>query len=175
MRPPAFPPSFVLERTALTWHEAVWGYTRGWIDWRTLSEVAVRRLVESADNRPEEIELAAMTNAGQSVDAGDLAQRLADAEPAPNHDRVARKWLYLVLAWVYDNRAHLSDPLGMVEEIYADFEYPEVVSPFVRFMPATDGYDPLRHSPEENETRMYAHWRSYLAEAAREFRQGADR
>lgn len=40
----------------------------------------------------------------------------------------ARKWLYLQLKAAYMQRMQLRDPLGAVEQIYADFDYPPAIS-----------------------------------------------
>lgn len=53
-----------------------------------------------------------------------------------------RKWLYLQLKAAYCERDHLSDPLGVIESIYADFGYPSSMHSFVRFMPPRPG-DPV--------------------------------
>ncbi len=49
----------------------------------------------------------------------------------------ARKWLYLQLKAAYLQRAQLKDPLGAVEEIYADFDYPPEIARLVRYMPVS--------------------------------------
>ncbi len=65
-------------------------------------------------------------------------------DPARVHDprESARKWLYLQLKAAYDERERLKDPLSAVEEIYADFDYPSAVAPFVRYMPLRPGDEP---------------------------------
>ncbi|HFC6348968.1 TPA: DUF2247 family protein, partial [Neisseria lactamica] len=45
---------------------------------------------------------------------------------------------------------------------YADFDYPEEIESFVRYMPPKDGYIPSAHSNEENIARLYVHWERYL-------------
>lgn len=72
----------------------------------------------------------------------------------------------LVLAWIYENREGVADPLGIVEEIYADFDYPGEVAPFVRYMPMSG---PDLCSREKNEERMYGNWKAYLLEAGRHY------
>ncbi|ENW7688323.1 DUF2247 family protein, partial [Neisseria gonorrhoeae] len=43
-----------------------------------------------------------------------------------------------------------------------DFDYPEEIESFVRYMPPKDGYIPSNHSYEENIARLYSHWEHYL-------------
>ncbi len=48
-------------------------------------------------------------------------------------------WLYLLLAWLFENRTSFSDPWVEIEKVYADFGYPKEISGFVRFMPVPKG------------------------------------
>lgn len=59
----------------------------------------------------------------------------------------------------------VDDPLGEVEEIYSDFDYPEEMENFVRYMPASNGYDQTRHTLEENNRRLFESWERYLSNA----------
>ena len=68
----------------------------------------------------------------------------------------ARKWLYLQLRAAYYERERLKDPLGVVEQIYADFDYPSTVAPFVRYMPLWPGDEP-------GVGPLMARWTDYLA------------
>ncbi len=54
----------------------------------------------------------------------DVLELLDDPERVHDPRESARKWLYLQLKAAYDERERLSDPLGVVEEIYADFDCP---------------------------------------------------
>ncbi|ELY2515442.1 DUF2247 family protein, partial [Cronobacter malonaticus] len=40
--------------------------------------------------------------------------------------------------------------------------YPEKIESFVRYMPSTGGYDPSKHTAEENIQRLYSNWKDYL-------------
>lgn len=71
----------------------------------------------------------------------------------------ARKWTYLELKAAYDLRDRLNDPLGVVEEVYADFDYPAPVAAFVRYMPPPPG-------APVGEEALYKRWSTYLAAEA---------
>lgn len=75
-----------------------------------------------------------------------------------------RKWTYLQLKAAYEMRDRLRDPLGVVEEVYADFDYPAPVAAFVRYMP------PPPDAPVGEEA-LYDRWSSYLADEAAELNQ----
>ena len=76
------------------------------------------------------------------------------------------KWLYLALAWLFENRDSVSDPLVQVEMIYADFDYPPEITSLVYYMPCDE---PDLGSRELNEARIYANWENYLQAEAKRF------
>jgi hypothetical protein len=39
---------------------------------------------------------------------------------------------------VVENKDSYSDPLVLVEQLYADFNYPETIASFVRYMPSEE-------------------------------------
>jgi len=86
----------------------------------------------------------------------DVLEILDDPERVHDPRESARKWLYLQLKAAYDEREWLSDPLGVVEEIYADYDYPPAVAPFVHYMP-------LRPGDEPGVGPLMARWADYLA------------
>jgi hypothetical protein len=59
------------------------------------------------------------------------------------------------VAAAYQRRHDLADPLGVVEQIYADFDYPESVDRFVRYMPLQAGDEP-------GEPALLERWRAFL-------------
>lgn len=91
----------------------------------------------------------------ESSQAPEVLELLDDPERVHDPRESARKWLYLRLRAAYDERQRLSDPLGIVEEIYADFDYPPTVAPFVRYMP-------LRPGDEPGTGPLMGRWRDYL-------------
>lgn len=70
-----------------------------------------------------------------------------------------RKWVYLQLKAAFEMRNRLRDPLGVVEQIYADFDYPEDVAEFVRYMPTSLG-------EETGESVLFDKWARYLTREA---------
>jgi hypothetical protein len=73
-----------------------------------------------------------------------------------------KKWLYVVLKRLYEERDQFPDPLGLVEEIYAAFDYPEEMEDFVRWMPAKQPVADERSGL----ARIEQNWRSYLERTA---------
>ena len=166
------PWSFIRERTRLSWSEAALGYHKQWLGWNGAVELACDRLSEGEDG-PLVVELAGLSKA-EAHCVGELLDKLAASPETDDASSSNTKWLYLRLAWLFENREAVDDALEEVETIYADFDYPEDVAPFVRYMPVTDGYDPSAHSPAENQARLIANWKSYLERKAASYRTTSD-
>ena len=135
------PYAFARKHLDLSWGDLFWGYEHGLIGWPGVVDHAMDR-VAAGSNEPAEIELASLTKS-DAWRVGELLGELVSTLSDEQQMRAERKWLYLILAWLFENRFAFSDPLGQVEVIYADFDYPHEVEGFVRYMPPTDGYDAI--------------------------------
>jgi hypothetical protein len=151
---------FIKGLTRLSWEEADWGYHNQYLDWSDVVDMACDCLAENEDE-PIVAELAGLSKS-EASETGQLLNKLGAKAIDGDEKSVKAKWLYLSLAWLFENRASSPDPFETVEELYSDFDYPEDVAQFVRYMPVTDGYDPGAHSNEENHSRLFSKWRSYL-------------
>jgi len=159
---------FIRKYVSLSWGEALWGYEHKMIGWSDVVELAKDRLRSDSDER--EIELSRLDKSS-TFRIGELLRELAASEPEKLRLMSIKKWLFLVLLWTFENKDLTDDPLAEVETIYADFNYPSEIENFVRYMPATDGYDPSQHSQKDNENRLFENWRKYLDVAQHELRQ----
>ncbi|MCC8361802.1 DUF2247 family protein [Lysobacter sp. A6] len=151
---------FVRSLVSLTWREAYWGYQHGLIRWEALKDLAGDKLVQGSE-KAYEIELAGLS-AVEAHESEGLAKQLADQEMPTEVGRDQQVWLFLVLADLYLRRNEVEDAFADIEVIYADFGYPEEIEGFVRFMPPSDGYEPLTHSHQENLQRSHRLWVQYL-------------
>lgn len=153
------PLQFAQSKVPLNWMDFLWAYKRNLLTWKNLIQVAIDRVDSGSDNSLE-IELAAVDK--QSVwKVSELAEILAN-QCGNSDEESKQKWLFLYLAWAYENREKLADPLGVVEGIYADFDYPSSIESFVRFLPPSDGYAPAQHSQEQNHRRLMTKWEEFL-------------
>lgn len=85
--------------------------------------------------------------------------QLASKGSPQNLEQSQYKFLYLVLKWIYENREIYVDPLELVEIIYSDFAYPELISNFVRYMPSKQ---PPLSSLDLYQKRLYDNWKMFL-------------
>jgi hypothetical protein len=158
-------PEFIQNRTHLTWRQFLFGMENDLISPEAAAEFAVQQLGKESDSSSTLVELAILSE-GES--SSHLVQRLAAAEPDEDIGEIQKKWLYLVLAWIFDHKNVYSDPLGAVEIVYADFGYPKEIASFVRYMPMLDAD---LGSKKANEERLYDKWKSFIDEASAEYRR----
>lgn len=152
---------FVAEHVDPTPAELARGFRLGFLDEAAVVQLAERSL---ADGRAPDPTLDAL-----SVLLSDELDRVEPLISAiEEHHRVddtraSRIWLYLVLLLTFERRNVSRDPMADVEQIYADFDYPEEIEGFVPFLPAPDGQTPGREGIE-------ARWSAYLRARDLEFR-----
>jgi hypothetical protein len=132
------PAEFVIgEDVALGAEDLRYGLERGFLKAGTVIDLAVEE-VRRGGSDPVMQELAALLR--DEVDqVPDVLTALDDPERIHDPRESARKWLYLQLKAAYSDRERLTDPLGVVEQIYSDFEYPPTITAFVRYMPLAPG------------------------------------
>jgi hypothetical protein len=155
------PSEFVLSGITWTWNDLLYGLESGLIAPQVAVDAAVALLCREGEPIAGVVDLA-----GCSPEDGDILDYVRDLAKRECDDGKGReRWLYLILLWVFENRHAFADPLEMVEQIYADFGYPESVAGLVRYMPSDE---PDLGSQKLNEDRLYKKWRTFLnAEAAR--------
>jgi hypothetical protein len=50
--------------------------------------------------------------------------------------------VYLAVAWMHEHRDEFPDPFDAIEQLAADFEYPEELLPLIKFTPVSLGGKP---------------------------------
>jgi hypothetical protein len=154
----AIPGSFVLEHVHLSWTDALFGLDHGILAPGAAVEMAAARVTEAS--APALVELA---SAAADEPIRDLVVALANAERPCNADAMRERLLYLVLAYTYDQRSRLVDPLGVVETVYADLGYPDSIEHLIRSMPSRE---PALETGAASDGRLIEHWRAYLERTA---------
>jgi hypothetical protein len=95
-----------------------------------------------------------------------LLSRHSRDEGELDSESIKMKWLVATLSDLYERRNEVADPLGEVEGIYSDFDYPECIEGFVRYMPTSDGYDASKFSRNENEQRLFLTWSEFISKGS---------
>ena len=157
----SIPWSFIRSRCVLTWTELLYGMDNTLIHPDGPIELAMDLLAEKDDASSELLELA-------SLDTGKATRKLVESLAASEQNfeksTASEKWLFLVLAWLFESRDTLSEPLRLLGHVYADFGYPETMAPFVHYMSSDE---PDLGSKSENESRLLSKWRRYLEDEGR--------
>ncbi|PIK78296.1 DUF2247 family protein [Pseudomonas sp. 382] len=141
----------------LSWGDINYGLGRGYL---TPSGVVQYTLIGlSPESSAGQYDLASL-DGDQDSDVRECVAQLA-AQDVRDDKGSEKAWLFLILLWVFVNRDKYQDPLAVVEEIYADFDYPESMEPIVRYMPAVD-------SSLEGEDKIFKVWSTMLESSRRE-------
>lgn len=149
---------FITERCTLTWRDIDFGMKHQLLETQAPIQLANHRINQGCDRSNSLLQLASSC-AGESIIA--LLDELATSEPRLPEWTIRDKWLFIVLAWLYAYRRQLTDPLAIIEEVYADFDYPPKMAGFVRYIPM-DGPD--LGSPALNEERLMTRWKLLIDE-----------
>jgi len=152
------PIDFILGKQKPTWEQVSLGLAEGWLEHRDVIKFA-EKLVAEGDSRIEVLDVASITDVSDSF----VSELTVLVEQEQKDEQLSRiYWLRVILAWVYESRNKFDDPLSIVEELYADFEYPEEIRNLVRYNEPSDGYRPQDYSVKENELRLMGLWNRYL-------------
>ncbi|MFG2907033.1 DUF2247 family protein [Kitasatospora sp. NPDC048286] len=151
------PAEFIEPRVRPSLAELEYGHREGWIDADGVISLCTRRLEAGQVSQTEETIALLLSD-----EADQVAGLLEGSDAGLAADDLRLVWRYLALAWAYENREDLGDALGVVEMLYAGFDYPSEMDGFVRYMPAqpgqTTGIDALMSRWEEfvrNEGEFY--------------------
>jgi len=150
---------FIETRAALTWREIAHGIDNELLSVESAVAFAAARV--GAEKAPDSL-LVDLARLRSGEPARDLVDELAANEPEQDSDYIRMKWLYLVLSWVFEHQGAFADPLAIVEEVYAEFDYPEEAAHFVPYMPMRG---PDLGSKAANRGRLFESWKQYLDEA----------
>ncbi|MCQ4087534.1 DUF2247 family protein [Saccharibacillus sp. JS10] len=140
------------------WNLLFFGFEKGFVEKEAVVQHSYSLIEKEANPSPLLLDLAWEKDEHSIYE---YLLKLADPYSTDNDKNHKEKFLFLVLNRVFENRDQYADPLELVEIVYADFDYPEEVSTFVRYMPAQF---PLHNSQEENINRLYENWEKFLLE-----------
>ena len=143
------------QKVSFSWKDILWGYENKYLGWADVVAYTRKMTLSDHDERVFKLSLINKSNILELKPVlEDLASEMSGYSP--------KNWLYVLLSDVFHRKEEFEDPLGEVEKIYTDFDYPEEIESFVRYMPPKDGYIPSAHTYEENIVRLYLNWAKYL-------------
>ena len=136
----------------LNWTELLYGFEHGFIDEKGVSEYACEAL--TTESSQEAIELASLLLEEKYL-VSILLESLVNKEPSPKTEEPAKPWIFLLLSFLFEHQDEYEDPLGIVGELYADFDYPVEISSIIRYMPPPEGL-------EGSEGQLFENWKEVI-------------
>lgn len=103
-----------LKNTSFSFRELKYAVDKGFLPSEVVITHAVTLLSEKTSESDTLFQLAALY-ADESIQH--YIDKLAKAEPSQQIEVIKEKWLYVVLDWLFAEKDHYPDPLGIVEEI----------------------------------------------------------
>lgn len=159
----------------ITWSDVYYGVDKNLLDLNCVSEYAVRCLETETNDSQEIIDLA-----WESGDRLYLLETMADiihreSQLEAHQFQSVIKWQYCIIKNLKDVQKNFIELSNSLDEIYADFDYPEDMEEFVSYMPIKDGYKPKEHSKEENIQRKINKIDEFLDKKIREIHSFEDK
>lgn len=139
-----------------SWHEILFALKNNIITSEAVIDYASYILNENIIGFDTVIEIACLNS---DEDIYPYLNKLIEIENSQTLSEVKGRWLYLILKWLFKNRYVIENVFEVVEEIYFQFDYPECISSFVRYLPSETGD---LGSPELNRERLFKNWANYL-------------
>ncbi len=126
---------FVVRMMKVGWKDLAWAAHNHWLDVGSLVALA-DRIAETDEDLRVSIACASLNEDGA---LGEILERQAASDDTPDA-AVRARWMRVAVAWVYQNRAILGDPLAVIEEIWEAFDHPKELNGLIRWMPvSTEG------------------------------------
>jgi len=132
----------------ITWSDVYYGIKKNLLELACVSEYAIRCIGKADDDCQEIMDLA-----WKNEDKLDLLENMAKIIKKENKSddyQSKIKWQYCIVKKLRDSQMKFEDLSDYLDEVYADFDYPEEMEEFVSYMPIKDGYNPSTHTKEEN-------------------------
>lgn len=162
------PFDFIDKNSHLSWCDIKWGYENNLITSDVPIKKAEKNVLTGSYTNPE-LELSFVIP-DEVNHVSPFLKELCSEFELKDDLMTKKKWLFIVLSWLWINRNSIEDPLAEVEIIYADFDYPSEIEGFIKYMPPSDGYDPSTHSQMENINHLMDKWKNYLEKGSAVFK-----
>lgn len=162
------PFEFIEGNVKLSWCDIKWAYEHNLIKAYVPIKEAEKKVL-AGNYSDAELNLSFLSPE-QQEDIMSCLNVICSKVEGVDESKIKRKWLFITLGWLWDNRGSFSEPLGEVENIYSDFGYPVEMESFIKYIPPSDGYDPSIHTYEENIERLMGNWEFYLKKESATFK-----
>lgn len=136
----------------ITWNDVYFGIKNGFLNLDCVRDYALRCIELNEDVFQEVIDLAWPNKDELSVI--EIIKKILDKEQNFNVEKASMKWQYCIIKHLESKNLKPEELHSKLNELYADFNYPEDMEEFISYMPTKDGYNPTEHSKDENNKRI---------------------
>jgi hypothetical protein len=158
------PSSFILGKTTVSLAELEWAFNYGLIGAQTVVDIATSMLAAGAQSGVL-LDLASLSH----EELPQVKELLVGYSSGVDESEIRAKWLWLVLAHLYETQGTDEGVFDKLDALYADLGYPEEMVPFGPYAPAYESKD----DPQRARSQVLKEWRSYLANAEKKFGSGS--
>lgn len=155
------PLSYAVKLIDLNWNDIYFAFINGYINNSEVVNFAVMSL-NSDDLQKDDEFLNLVCSSSNGVDSEGIIIYLNNKIDKSTTDNSKEKFLYVVLSFLYDKRDYFEDVFRAIEVIYADFEYPKIMIPFVRYM--SNNEKEFFDFPVDESKLLYLNWQKYIEE-----------
>ncbi|UOO81473.1 DUF2247 family protein [Uruburuella testudinis] len=149
----------------LNWSDILWGYEHNYLGWIDVIDISKYFLATQETQKDFLILELSQIDKSSIYKIKPILESLVETKNTYDTD----KWLFMILQNLFINRNEVLDPLGVVENIYADFDYPEEIESFVRYMPRSYECKPSQLTNDEITLQIYKNWERYLIKKQEEY------
>lgn len=156
--------NFLQNKVCLTYGDILWAYKNGILGWRTVIQLSIDIVMEKDVPSEEEVNLISV----EKDNTSDIIPILEKIQLNKlDVEEIKRKWLYLLLQYLYNLSITKDKKMGILETVYADFDYPDAISHFIPFLPEIKK---IKGEPKKPDDRILYRWNNYLDEERKYFK-----
>lgn len=144
------PYPFVIKSIELNWYDISFAVSNGFLSHQDAVEHAIQELSLVENPSTDVLSLAILTPA-EAIYPHSIQpylENLASSVAEQDKKTAKQKILYLVLKWIFEHQVDFKDPLETMEFIYADFDYPDSISHFIRYKPPLNSNSEILNTEE---------------------------
>lgn len=155
------PYSYFSNLIKLNWYDVLFAIENTYLPIKSAIDHAIKEIEENPDYNDQVLNLAMISpnDIHSNEEIRENIVQLAELVSRDDKSRAKEKLLFVLLKWIFENQKKYNDPLRVVEIVYDDFDFPEVIKDFVRYEPS---HYAIHGAMDENIKRLFNNWQNYL-------------
>lgn len=144
--------NFLLEHNIILTHEEIfYGFSNLFLDEKNTIILLDKNLLGDS-YIPQEIIDILLLKDNELFQLKSLLKKLIH-EDEMDEDILREKWILLKLFWLYSMKDSFSNVQGVIDNLYSELDYPEIMNSIVSYMPAIE---------QDNDKTLNEKWRDLL-------------